>query len=180
MNNRDNRRDNGPRINNRIFAKSVQVINYDGQNMGVMPTSQALELASNAGLDLVEINSNGDTPIVKIMDYGKYKYEQKKRASEAKKNQKNMGLRDVWVKPFIEENDLQIKMKKVFEFLGDGDKVKISVMTKGAKRVLAQGRDAVPELFAHIMEIIGDAGTLESKSKPDERTKSIIIAPAKK
>ena len=91
MNNRDNRRDNGPRINNRIFAKSVQVINYDGQNMGVMPTSQALELASNAGLDLVEINSNGDTPIVKIMDYGKYKYEQKKRASEAKKNQKNMG-----------------------------------------------------------------------------------------
>ncbi len=71
-------------------------------------------------------------------------------------------------------------MKKVFEFLNDGDKVKISVMTKGNKRVLGQGRDAVPELFAHIMEIIGDAGTLESKSKPDERTKSIIVAPAKK
>ena len=170
MNNRDTRRDNGPRINNRIFAKSVQVITADGQNMGVMPTSAALELAENAGLDLVEINANADTPIVKIMDYGKYKYEQKKRASEAKKNQKTIEMRDVWVKPFIEENDLQIKMKKVFEFLGNGDKVKISVMTKGRKRVLAQGRDAVPELFAHILEIIGDAGTLESKSKPDERT----------
>jgi len=180
MNNRDNRRDNGPRINDRIFAKSVQVINSDGQNMGVMQTSAALELAENAGMDLVEINANAETPIVKIMDYGKYKYEQKKRASEAKKNQKNVGLRDVWVKPFIEENDLQIKMKKVFEFLTDGDKVKISVMTKGNKRVLGQGRDAVPELFAHIMEIIGDAAVLESKSKPDERTKSIIVAPAKK
>ena len=179
MNNRDNRRDMGPRINNRIFAKSVQVINFDGQNMGVMPIAAALELASNAGMDLVEINGNGDTPITKIMDYGKYKYDQKKRASEAKKNQKNVGLRDVWVKPFIEENDLQIKMKKVFEFLNDGDKVKISVMTKGNKRVLGQGRDAIPELFAHILEIIGDAGTLESNSKPDERTKSIIIAPVK-
>ncbi len=180
MNNRDNRRDNGPRMNNRIFAKSVQVINFDGQNMGVMPTAAALELASNAGMDLVEINSNGDTPIAKIMDYGKYKYEQKKRASEAKKNQKTTGLRDVWVKPFIEENDLKIKMKKVFEFLDNGDKVKISVMTRGSKRVLAQGRDAVPELFAHILEIIGERGTLESKSKPDERTKSIVVAPAKK
>ena len=180
MNNRDNRRDNGPRMNNRIFAKSVQVINFDGQNMGIMPTAQALELASNAGMNLVEINSNGDTPIAKIMDYGKYKYEQKKRASEAKKNQKNIGMRDVWVKPFIEENDLKIKIKKVFEFLDNGDKVKISVMTRGSKRVLAQGRDAVPELFAHILEIIGERGTLESKSKPDERTKSIVVAPTKK
>lgn len=167
-------------MNNKIFAKSVQVITNDGQNMGVMPTPQALEMAMNMGMDLVEINNSNDVPIVKIMDYGKFKYEQKKRAAEAKKNQKNVGLRDVWVKPFIEENDLKIKMKKVFEFLNDGDKVKISVMTKGNKRVLGQGRDAVPELFAHIMEIIGDAGTLESKSKPDERTKSIIVAPAKK
>lgn len=179
MNNRDNRRDMGPRINNRIFAKSVQVISNDGQNLGVMPTAQALELASNAGMDLVEINGNGDTPITKIMDYGKYKYDQKKRAAEARKNQKTVGMRDVWVKPFIEENDLKIKMKKVFEFLDSGDKVKISVMTKGNKRVLGQGRDAVPELFAHIMEIIGENGTLESKSKPDERTKSIIVAPVK-
>jgi translation initiation factor IF-3 len=114
------------------------------------------------------------------MDYGKYKYEQKKRAAEARKNQKTVGLRDVWVKPFIEENDLKIKMKKVFEFLSNGDKVKISVMTRGNKRVLAQGKDEVPALFAHIMEIIGDNGTLESKSKPDERTKSIVIAPTKK
>lgn len=166
-------------MNNRITAKTVQVINFDGQNMGAMPISQALQIASDAGLDLVEMNANAPVPIVKVMDYGKFKYEQKKRASEAKKNQKTTELKEVWIKPFIEENDLNIKLKKVFEFLGEGNKVKISVMTKGSKKVLARGKDAVPELFARILEIIGDKGNMESKSKPDERTKSIIIAPAK-
>lgn len=169
----------GPRMNNRIFAKSVQVISSTGQNLGIMPTPQALQMAVDEGMDLVEINANGAVPIVKIMDYGKFKYEQKKRANEARKNQKTVEMKEVWVKPFIEENDLNTKMKKVFEFLGNGDKVKISVMTKGSKKVLARGKDAVPELFARILEIIGDKGTLESKSKPDERTKSIIVAPTK-
>ncbi|MEE1110913.1 MAG: translation initiation factor IF-3 [Alphaproteobacteria bacterium] len=166
-------------MNNRIFAKSVQVISADGQNLGVMPTSQALQMAMDDGLDLVEMNANGPVPITKIMDYGKFKYEQKKRASEARKNQKTIELKEVWVKPFIEENDLNIKMKKVFEFLNDGNKVKISVMTRGSKKVLARGKDAIPELFARVMELVGDKGTMESKSKPDERTKSIIVAPAK-
>lgn len=167
-------------MNNRIFAKTVQVISNTGQNLGVMQTSSALQMAMDDGLDLVEINANGAVPIVKIMDYGKFKYEQKKRASEAKKNQKTIEMKEVWVKPFIEENDLNIKMKKVFEFLGQGNKVKIAVMTRGSKKVLARGKDAVPELFARIMELVGEKGTLESKSKPDERTKSIIIAPATK
>jgi translation initiation factor IF-3 len=166
-------------MNNRITAKTVQVINFDGQNMGSMPIAQALQIASDAGLDLVEMNANTPVPIVKVMDYGKFKYEQKKRASEAKKNQKTTELKEVWIKPFIEENDLNIKLKKVFEFLAEGNKVKISVMTKGSKKVLARGKDAVPELFARVIDIIGDKGNLESKSKPDERTKSIIVAPAK-
>ena len=169
----------GPRTNNRIIAKSVQVIGADGQNMGVMPTAQALQMAMDAGMDLVELNANSVPPVVKIMDFGKYKYEQKKRASEAKKKQKITEMKEVWIKPFIEENDLQIKLRKVFEFLDGGDKVKISVMTKGNRRVLAIGRDYVPALFEHVVELVGDRGTLESRSKPDERTKSIIIAPAK-
>lgn len=169
----------GPRINNRIFAKAVQVISSTGQNLGVMPTAQALQMAADEGLDLVELNANADAPIVKIMDYGKFKYEQKKRASEARKNQKTVEVKEVWVKPFIEENDLNIKLKKVFEFLGEGNKVKISVMTRGSKKVLARGKDAIPELFARILELVGDKGTLETRSKPDERTKSILIAPAK-
>ena len=169
----------GPRINNRIVTKSVQVINNDGQNLGVMQTSQALQMAVDSGLDLVELNANSVPPVVKIMDFGKYKYEQKKRASEAKKKQKTVEMKEVWIKPFIEENDLQIKLKKVFEFLDEGNKVKIAVMTHGTRRGLARGRDAVPALFEHVVELIGERGTLESRSKPDERTKSIVIAPAK-
>ena len=169
----------GPRINNRIIAKSVQVIGSDGQNMGVMPTANAIAMATDMGLDLVELNANAVPPVVKIMDFGKYKYEQKKRASEAKKKQKTIEMKEVWIKPFIEENDLQIKLKKVFEFLDEGNKVKIAVMTHGSKRVLAMGKDAIPGLFAHVVELIGERGTLESRSKPDERTKSIVIAPAK-
>jgi translation initiation factor IF-3 len=144
-----------------------------------MPTSQALQMAMDMDLDLVEINANGPTVITKIMDYGKFKYEQKKRASDAKKKQKTTEVKEVWVKPFIEENDLKIKMKKLLEFLADGNKVKVAVMTKGKKTVLARGKDAVPELFARIVEMVGENGVLESKSKPDERTKSILIAPAK-
>ena len=169
----------GPRMNEKIFAKTVQVISNDGQNMGIMDTSDALNMAYDMGLDLVEINSDANPVLVKIMDYGKFKYEQKKRASEARKKQKSIEIKEVWVKPFIEENDLNIKLKKVFEFLGEGNKVKIAVMTKGNKKVLARGRDSVQGLFEHIIELIGDKGTLESKSKPDDRTKSILIAPAK-
>ena len=179
FNNKDNRRDMGPRMNSRITAKSVQLIDTNGNNAGVMPTAQALQMAIDADMDLVEINATNIPPIVKIMDYGKFKYEQKKKASEAKKHQKTTELREVWMKPFIEENDLNIKMKKVLEFLADGNKVKISAMTRGPKKVLARGRDVIPDLFAHVIELIGDKGVLETKSKPDERTKSIIVAPAK-
>jgi translation initiation factor IF-3 len=170
----------GPRINNRIFAKSVQVLDDDGANLGVRPTPQALQKASDLDLDLVEINAAQLPPIVKIMDFGKFKYEQKKKAGEARKKQKSTELKEVWMKPFIEDNDLNIKMKKVFEFLADGDKVKIAIaMKRGDKKVLARGRDFVPKLFEKLIGMIGAQGVLESKSKPDEKTKSIIIAPAK-
>jgi len=169
----------GPRVNDKIFAKTVQVISSDGQNLGVMEIASALNMASDMGMDLVEINAQSTPVLVKIMDYGKYKYEQKKRANEARKKQKTIEIREVWVTPVIEENDFNVKMKKVFEFLDDGNKVKIAVMTHGDKRVLARTRDAVPQLFERITEMIGDRGVVESKSKPDERTKSMIIAPAK-
>ena len=166
-------------INEKIRDKEVRLIGDNGEQLGIVSSQQALDMAAEKNLDLVKIAPNAVPPVCKIMDYGKFKYEQKKRASEAKKNQKTTELKEVWIKPFIEENDLNIKLKKVFEFLADGNKVKISVMTKGSKKVLARGKDAVPELFARVLEIVGDKGNMESKSKPDERTKSIIIAPAK-
>ena len=169
----------GPRVNEKIFAKSVQVISNDGRNLGTMDINDALNTAYDMGLDLVEINAQSTPVLAKIMDYGKYKYEQKKRANEARKKQKTIELREVWVTPVIEENDFNVKMKKVFEFLDAGNKVKIAVMTHGDKRVLARSRDAVPQLFEKIIQLIGEHGVVESKSKPEERTKSMIIAPTK-
>ncbi len=173
------REGDGPRINQDIKVREIRLIDENGENKGVVNIKEALLLADEAGLDLIEISPQAVPPVCKIMDYGKYKYEQKKRANEARKKQKTIELREVWVTPVIEENDFNIKMKKVFEFLSDGNKVKIAVMTHGDKKILARSRDAVPQLFERIIAMIGDKGTLESKSKPEERTKSIIIAPAK-
>ena len=175
-NNNDRRRDTGPRTNNRITAKSVQLIGGDGKNVGVMPTAQALSMAAEAGLDLVEINGANIPPIVKIMDFGKYKYEMKKKAADAKKNQKANELKEMWVAPFIGDNDLNIKLKKVIEFLAEGNKVKISAMIRGDKRVL-KNKDAVNAMFDRVLGILADKAVLESKSKPEEFRKSIIIAP---
>ena len=172
----DKRRDTGPRINNRIIAKAVQLIGNDGKNIGVMPTAQALSMAMDAGLDLVEINGGSVPPIVKIMDFGKYKYEQKKKAAESKKNQKQNEMKEMWVAPFIGDNDLNIKLKKVEEFLAEGSKVKISAMIRGDKRVL-KNRDAINVMFDKVLAILVDKAVLESKSRPDEFRKSIIIAP---
>ncbi len=171
----------GPRMNNKIFAKSVQVIDASGANLGIMPTPQAIAMAIDSDMDLVEINATATPPICKIMDYGKFKYDQKKKAAEARKNQKQNELKEIYIKPFIEDNDLSIKLKKVFEFLNDGDKVKVSItMKRGDKKVLARGRDFVPALLAKIAGLIGDAATIDGQSKPDDRTKYIIFAPAKK
>jgi translation initiation factor IF-3 len=152
------------------------LIANDGKNIGIMPTPQALQMAMEAGLDLVEINGANIPPIVKIMDFGKFKYEQKKRNAESKKNQKANELKEIWMKPFIDDNDLCIKMKKVEEFLKEGSKVKVSAMTRRDKRVL-KNKDAINAMFDKVISMLGDKAVLDSKSKPDEFRKSIIMAP---
>ena len=141
-----------------------------------MPTAQALQMAIDAGLDLVEINGSATPPIVKIIDFGKFKYEQKKKNAESKKNQKANELKEIWIKPFIDKADLDVKLRKVLEFLTDGHKVKISAMTRGDKRVL-KNKDAINAMFDKVLEHLADKAVLDSKSKPEEFRKSIIIAP---
>jgi translation initiation factor IF-3 len=155
------------------------VIDSEGVNRGIMPTAAALQIAIDAGMDLVEINATAIPPIVKIMDYGRFKYDQQKKAAEARKTQKKNELREVWLRPFIEENDLNTKMKKILEWLADGEKVKISIMIKGRKIALARSREAVAPFFDRLLQLLEGKGVLEAKSKPDERTKSIIVAPVK-
>jgi len=158
------------------LSKSVQLIGNDGKNIGIMPTAQALSMAADAELDLVEINGASVPPIVKIMDFGKFKYEQKKKIAESKKNQKLSELKEIWMAPFIDDNDLKIKLKKVDEFLADKNKVKISAMIRGDKRVL-KNKDAINALFDRVLNILADRAVLDSRSKPDEFRKSIIVAP---
>ena len=109
----------------------MRLIGQDGEQMGIMPTSQALGIAENAGLDLVNISPKAQPPVCKIMDYGKYRFEQTKRQKEAKKNQKTITIKEMRLSATIDKHDLEVKAKNVMKFLASGDKVKVSIRFKG-------------------------------------------------
>ena len=118
-------KDDGPRTNEDITASKVRLINQDGDMVGVVSLSEAIETAANAGLDLVEVSPDADPPVCKILDYGKYKYEQQKKAAEARKKQKTVDVKEVKIRPTTEEHDYQVKLKAARRFLKSGDKVKV-------------------------------------------------------
>ncbi|MCT4552400.1 MAG: translation initiation factor IF-3 [Alphaproteobacteria bacterium] len=167
-------RDLGPRRNEQIRVPSVQVIDNNGQNLGVIPTKQALDLAKEAGLDLLEINPNSETPICKIMDYGKWKYEEKKRKNENKKKTKIVETKELQFRPNIEKHDFDTKVKRAVKFLGKGDKVKVSLRFKG--REFAHKEEA-QKIFDNILEELGDLATLDVKPKFEGRQMMMILAP---
>ena len=114
-------RDTGPRVNDRIRAPEIRLIGADGENRGVVSPEQALELAEDSGLDLVEISPNASPPVCKIMDYGKFKYEQQKRESDARKKQKTIDVKEVKFRPNTDIHDYDVKMRNVTRFLESGD-----------------------------------------------------------
>ena len=121
----------GPRINDMIRADSVRCIGADGEQLGVIPINEALKIAENLNLDLVEIQPNVEPPVCKILDYGKYKYEAQKRKNEARKKQKIIDVKEIKLRPNIDNNDFIIKMKQVKKFIENGDKVKITLRFRG-------------------------------------------------
>ena len=121
----------GPRANERIKALDVQVIGSDGGNLGAMPLKKAIELAKQESLDLIEISPNANPPVCKIMDMGKYKYDQQKKASKAKKNQKKVELKEIKLRPVTEVHDYTFKIKNAQKFLSKGDKVKFTIKFRG-------------------------------------------------
>ncbi len=146
--NRDFRGDNRPRetrINERIRARDVRLIDEDGQMIGVMTSIQALGLARERNLDLVEVSPMATPPVCKLMDYGRFKYEQAKKENEARKHQKTTELKEIRMRPRTDDHDLTVKVRKIEEFLGDGDKVKVGVIFRG--RELAH-----PELGRRLLE----------------------------
>ena len=125
------KRDKGPRSNNRIFSPEVQVISSSGENLGIINTNQAISMAREDGLDLIEISPNANPPVCKIMDMGKFKYDAQKKANKAKKNEKKIELKEIKLRPVTEVHDYTFKIKNAQKFLSKGDKVKFTIKFKG-------------------------------------------------
>jgi translation initiation factor IF-3 len=137
----------GPRYNEFIQSQKVRVIDENGENLGVMYTREAFEQAQSVGLDLVEISPNADPPVAKFLDIGRYKYEAQKKAAEQRKRQKTQEIKEIKMRPNIDDHDYDTKMKKVFEFLEEGDKVKVTMrfrMASWAWRCFAASRSRLP------------------------------------
>ncbi|MBC8242457.1 MAG: translation initiation factor IF-3, partial [Alphaproteobacteria bacterium] len=121
----------GPRVNEQISNPEVRVVDADGEMVGVISTIEGIEMAAEVGLDLVEVSPNADPPVCKILDYGKFKYESQKKANEARKKQKVILIKEIKMRPGIDEHDYQVKMRNVNRFIEDGDKVKLTIRFRG-------------------------------------------------
>ena len=156
----------GPAINERIKSKSVRVISEKGEMLGVYDVQDAVKLAFEQGLDLVEVSPNASPPVCKIIDYGKYKYQVQKKQAEAKKKQKTFEVKEVKLRPGIEDHDYVVKLKSIQRFLNGGDKVKITLRFKGREMAHHQrGMDVLKKLESQIEPLakIEQVPTLEGK-----------------
>ena len=161
-------------INEKIRVKEVRLIDAVGAQLGVVPTVDAMRMAKEQELDLVEVSPNAAPPVCKIMDYGKYKYQLAKKLAEAKKKQTVIQLKEMKLGLKIEEHDLQFKIKHIRGFLEEGDKVKIIIMFKG-REVLHV--DMGEKMAQRIIESLKDIGDLEQKPKFDGRNIVMVFAP---
>jgi translation initiation factor IF-3 len=161
-------------INERIRAREVRLIDESGGQLGVMATQEALKIAKERELDLVEVSPKATPPVCKIMDYGKFKYQVAKKAQEAKKKQATVQIKEMKLGLKIEEHDLSFKLKHLREFLEDGNKTKIIIMFRG-REVLH--RDKGEGLAAKVIEALKDVGQVEQKPRFDGRNIIIVFAP---
>jgi translation initiation factor IF-3 len=160
-----------------IRIREVRVIDDEGQQLGVMPTFQALALAQEKGLDLVEVAPTAVPPVCRILDYGQYKYELQKREREAKKKQKSQTFKEIRLRVKIDVNDLRTKARRAAEFLDEGDRVKVTVQFRGREMTHANlGRD----LLTRAAEMLAEHGTIERQPLMEGRNMYIVMAPLEK
>ncbi|WP_419181853.1 translation initiation factor IF-3 [Paracoccus stylophorae] len=167
-------RDTGPRVNERIRVAEIRLIGPEGENVGVVSPSVGLEMARESGLDLVEISPNATPPVCKVMDLGKFKYEQQKREAEARKKQKVIDVKEVKFRPGTDTHDYDVKMRNVMKFLEGGDKVKVTLRFRG--REMAH-QDLGLELLNRIRDDVGETGKVEAMPKLEGRQMVMMIAP---
>lgn len=161
-------------INEEIRDKEVRVIDSDGTMLGIMPTEQALELAGEKKLDLVNISPNAKPPVCKILDYGKYRYELQKREKEAKKKQKTTQVKEIRLSTFIEDHDIKVKANTASKFLKDGDKVKVSLRFRGREKDYSSRGMEVMNTFA---DIVSEVGIIEKKPLFEGRSLTMVLGP---
>ncbi|WP_026168203.1 translation initiation factor IF-3 [Kordiimonas gwangyangensis] len=164
----------GPRVNDQIRVKEVRLIGANGENHGVVTVGQARNLADEAGLDLVEISPNAEPPVCKILDYGKFKYEQQKKANAARKNQKTQEVKEIKMRPGIDVHDYQTKMKKIHQFIEKGDKVKVTIRFRG--REMAH-QDLGMEVLQRVVGEMEEEAKIEARPKMEGRQMIMVIAP---
>ena len=164
----------GPRTNNRISSPEVQVINSMGENLGIINTSEAISMAKQEGLDLIEIAPNAKPPVCKIIDMGKYKYDAQKKANKAKKKQKIVLLKEIKLRPVTETHDYNFKLKNAQKFLSKGDKVKFTIRFKGRE---LQHSNLGHDLMNKIQEDIKLVGKVEMNPKFDGKQMIMVIQP---
>ena len=170
-------RETGPRVNNAILSHELRLIGAEGENVGVVTPVRAMKLAEDAGLDLVEISPNANPPVCKIMDFGKYKYEQQKRESEARKKQKIIEVKEIKFRPGTDTHDYEVKMRNVYKFLENGDKVKITLRFRGREMAhLNLGRELLERIGIDVQE----HGKVENMPKMEGRQMTMMIGPAAK
>jgi translation initiation factor IF-3 len=163
-------------VNDRIRAPEIRLIGPGGENVGIVSPQRALMLAEEAGLDLVEISPNAKPPVCKIMDFGKYKYEQQKKESEARKKQKTIDVKEVKFRPNTDTHDYGVKMRSVLRFLQDGDKVKVTLRFRGREMAHAElGR----QLLERVAEDVTDHGKVEAIPRLEGRQMVMMINPLK-
>jgi translation initiation factor IF-3 len=164
----------GPRVNEDIRVPQVRLIDQDGEMIGVMSAREALLRAYDVGLDLLEISPNAVPPVVKILDYGKYKYEQQKKANEARKRQKVVELKEIKVRPNIDDHDYDVKMRQMKEFIGEGDKVKVTLRFRG--REMAH-QDLGIKVLDRIRSELSELTKVESMPRLENRQMIMVLAP---
>jgi translation initiation factor IF-3 len=165
---------NGPRFNEFIASPKVRVIDENGDNLGVMLTQEAMEQAAGVGLDLVEVSPNADPPVAKFLDVGKYKYEAQKKANAARKSQRTQEIKEIKMRPNIDDHDYQTKMKKVHAFIEEGDKVKITLRFRG--RELSHQQLGMA-LLQRVADDTHDDAKVEAYPRMEGRQMLMVLSP---
>ena len=164
----------GPRVNDEIRVPQVRLIDEEGEMQGVMSARDAMHRAFSVGLDLVEISPNADPPVVKILDYGKFKYEQQKKKNEARKKQKVIEIKEVKVRPNIDENDYQVKLRAMRSFIEEGDKVKVTLRFRG--REMAH-QDLGVKVLERIRVDMDERTKVEQMPRMENRQMIMVLSP---